>query len=98
MLSIKKKIMVMALIVSASGFVGRTGFSEVQPTASVRLGLAIPLIGDLKNIADTGLAIGAQAMHRVNPRDRYGVDVSYFSFGKDSEDHVDTEVSIISML
>jgi hypothetical protein len=91
-------MMVMALFVSASGFLGRTAFSADQPTAAVRLGLAIPLVGDLKDIADTGLAIGAQAMHRVDAQNRYGIDVSYISFGKDSEDQVDTEVSIISTL
>jgi hypothetical protein len=98
MLSIKKKIIVMALLVSASGFLGKAAFSAEEPTASVRLGLAVPLVGDLKDIADTGLAIGAQMMHVVSPQDKYGIDVSYISFGKDSEEQVDTEVSIISTL
>lgn len=98
MISIKNKMMVLALVFTASGIMGRTAFSAEQPTVATRVGLAIPMIGDLKDIADTGFAIGAQAMHRVSPHDRYGIDISYISFGKDSEQQVDTEVSIISTL
>jgi len=98
MLSLKKKMMVMALIGSSSLFAGRAAFSAEVPKTAVRAGFAIPMVGDLEDIADPGLTIGAQAMHRVDAQSSYGVDVNYFTFGKDSEDQVDTEVSIISTL
>jgi len=97
MLSLKKKLIVAALVASSSAFAGKAAFAA-EPTASVRLGLAIPMVGDLRDIADPGLAFGAQAMHRVNAQEKFGVDVSYISFGKDSEDQIDTEVSIISTM
>lgn len=98
MITVKKKFVVMALIVMAGGVVERVAVAEEQPTVAVRAGFAIPMIGDLKDIADTGLTFGAQAMHRVSPQDRYGIDLSYITFGKDSQDQVDTEVSIISTM
>jgi hypothetical protein len=94
----KKKWMVLALVLSAGGFLGTIGFAAEVPLLSVRLGPAIPAVGDLKDIADTGVAIGAQAMHRVDPQNLYGIDVGYISFGEDSKDDVDTQVSIISTL
>lgn len=98
MISIKKKMMVGVLIILAGGFMARTAFSEEKLTSSARLGVVLPLVGDLEDIADTGFALGAQTMHRVSANDSYGVDIGYFSFGEDSEEQVDTTVSIISMI
>ncbi len=96
MLTLKKKMMVLTLVITG-GFMAIVNAEEL-PTASVRIGPALPLVGDLEDIADTGLSIGVQATHKVNPLDSYGVDVNYFTFGEDSEQNVETSVSIISTL
>jgi opacity protein-like surface antigen len=98
MSSVKNKVMILALVVLSSGLASGAETAAPQQSATVKLGVAIPMIGDLKDIADTGLTFGAQAMHRVSPQDRYGIDLSYITFGKDSQDQVDTEVSIISTM
>ncbi len=99
MLTTHNKIIMMALVLGSSLFLGTVAAAaEMQTTTSAHIGLALPLVGDLDDIADPGIAIAAQAMHRVNPYESYGVGMSYASFGKDSMDQVNTEVSIISML
>ena len=58
----------------------------------------MPVVGDLGDIADTGLFFGAQVMHQMDPNTSYGLGVSYYSFGKASKDQVDTEGSILSTM
>lgn len=73
----------------------KTANREIM-TADV--GLTLPIAGGLKDIADPGLSFGAEGMHPIDAFDSLGGNVSYFTFGKDSMDGIDTEVSILSML
>ena len=104
MLPFKKKLTMFVFVLSACGLIGRNAFSApTQPSPQSaqifsQIGLAIPVVGDLGDIADTGLFFGAQVMHQVDPNASYGLGVSYYSFGKASKDQVDTEVSILSTM
>lgn len=92
------KLLAMVVTLLASAFIAKTSFAEEPQTASAQIGLALPLVGDLKDIADPGLTFGVQAMHKANATSRYGIGVSYTSFGQDDADGVETEVSMISTL
>ncbi len=89
---------------SSIGFISGNSFSAPAETPSTpstvfsQFGLAIPAVGDMGDICDTGLFFGAQVMQQVEPNASYGVGVSYYSFGKASKDQVDTEVSILSTM
>lgn len=101
---IKKKIIMLWLVLSSIGFISGNSFSAPAETPSKpsavfsQMGLAIPAVGDLGDISDTGLFFGAQVMQEVDPSTSYGIGVSYYSFGKASKDQVDTEVSVLSTL
>ena len=95
--------MVLLLILSSGGLMGRAAFAAAEEppakqSVAAQIGLAIPMVGDLKDVADTGFSFGAQVMQEVDAHSRFGVGISYFSFGKESESGVDTEVSVISTL
>jgi hypothetical protein len=97
---IKNKLILFALVLSLSGLISGTAFSapaETPPPTTIfsQIGLAVPVVGDLGDIADTGLFFGAQVMQQVDPNSSYGVGVSYYSFGKASENQVDTSVSVL---
>jgi hypothetical protein len=98
MLTMRNKMMLMALTLFLTGLAGRAAFAATPQGASAQIGLALPLVGDLKDLADPGIFLGAQAMHQADVYNRYGIGMSYMSFGKASEQNVDTEVSIISTL
>lgn len=104
MFPIGKKIKLFALVLGSIGFFSGNSFSAPAETPSnpsevfSQIGLAIPAVGDLADISDTGLFFGAQVMHEVDRNSSYGVGVSYYSFGKASKDQVDTEVSVLSTL
>lgn len=101
MFSNQKRILIFTVILSTFAFAARSAFSA-EPTpkteATMQLGVAFPMVGDLEDIADTGLSFGAQVMSQANARSMYGIEVGYITFGEDSEQQVDTEVSIISTL
>ncbi len=100
----KNKLTMLGLVLFAIGLISRNAFSaptEPSPQSAQvfsQIGLAMPVVGDLGDIADTGLFFGAQVMHQVDPNASYGLGVSYYTFGKASKDQVDTEVSILSTL
>jgi hypothetical protein len=102
MTPIKKQLTTLVFILSSIGFINRNAFSapaEMPPqptTVFSQIGLALPVVGDMGDISDTGLFFGAQVMQQVDPNVSYGVGVSYYSFGKASKDQVDTAVSILS--
>ncbi|MBK8576058.1 MAG: hypothetical protein IPN90_10450 [Elusimicrobia bacterium] len=104
MLPIKNKLTTLVLVLSLSGGVGRKAFSAPaelptqKTTVFSQLGLALPAVGDMGDIADTGLFFGAQVMQEVEPNASFGFGVSYYSFGKASEDQVDTSVSVLSTM
>lgn len=93
-------LVVLSFVVLLSGnvFSATAQTPEKPPTVFSQIGLAIPAVGDMGDIADTGLFFGAQVMRQVDPNASYGVGVSYYSFGKASKDQVDTEVSILSTM
>ncbi|MBL0057981.1 MAG: hypothetical protein IPP35_02420 [Elusimicrobia bacterium] len=101
---IKKNLTMLGFVLLLSGFASRSAFSapaEMPPQATTvfsQIGLAIPVVGDLGDISDTGLFFGAQVMQQSDPNASYGVGVSYYSFGKASKDQVDTSVSILSTM
>ncbi len=101
---IKNKLTMLVLVLSLSGLVSGNAFSapSVPPTQKTtvfsQIGLALPAVGDLGDIADPGIFFGAQVMQQVDPNASYGVGVSYYSFGKASADQVDTSVSVLSTL
>jgi hypothetical protein len=98
------RLTTLVLISCLSGLVSTNAFSApVEPvtpptTVSSQIGLALPAVGDMGGIADTGIFFGAQMMQQADPNASYGIGVSYYSFGKESEDQVDTSVSILSTL
>jgi hypothetical protein len=99
---IKNKLPLLALFLSLSLICGNV-FSAPAETPSPttvfsQIGLAVPVVGDLGDIADTGIFFGAQVMQQVDPASSYGVGVSYYSFGKSSENQVDTVVSVLSTM
>ena len=100
----KKKLTLFVFVLSACGLIGGNAVSattEPSPQSAQvfsQIGLAMPVVGDLGDIADTGLFFGAQVMHQMDPNTSYGLGVSYYSFGKASKDQVDTEVSILSTM
>lgn len=104
MLPNKNKLTTLVLFLSITGVTGRNAFSapaEPPPQSTKifsQIGLGMPVVGDVGDIADTGLFFGAEVMHQVDPNASYGMGVSYYSFGKASQDQVDTEVSILSTM
>ncbi len=94
----KLKMTMLMLLAGVLGGGSAFAATQGQAVAGGQVGFALPMVGDLKDVADPGLAIGVQAMHQSTPRDRFGVGVSYISFGQDSDQGVDTEVSVISTL
>lgn len=104
MLSINIKLKTLVLVLFLNGLVSRNAFSApTEPstpptTVFSQIGLAIPAVGDMGDIADTGLFFGAQVMQQVEPNASFGFGISYYSFGKASEDQVDTSVSILSTM
>ncbi len=61
------------------------------------LGLAVPLVGDLEDVAGPGFMLGGQWLHRVSGVTDLGAQVDFIFFGEESVAGVDVDVDVLSI-
>jgi opacity protein-like surface antigen len=87
-----------ALISPAAAAPRNSTTSDGPDSFSGHFGLAIPLTGDLQDVADTGFQLGGQWIHAVRSDLGFGLGLDYISYGDKSEHGVNVNVDQWSIL